>query len=66
MSIDCRSEEGVTQGLVDAVISIAHVLSTRDLTPVPVAEALLDLRSDPDVLRLLAGGHMEKEATPNG
>jgi hypothetical protein len=29
---DCRSEVGVTVGLIDALISLARVLATRDLS----------------------------------
>ncbi len=37
---DCRSEEGITVGLVDALISILRVLAKRDLTTPAVREAL--------------------------
>lgn len=51
--VDCRSEEGITIGLVDAIISIGRILSERDLTSsVNVLEALKDLRSDEDLKRL--------------
>jgi hypothetical protein len=45
----CRSEEGITVGLVDAVIGILRVLAPRDLSPKPVQEALADLFEDPDL-----------------
>lgn len=45
----CRSETGVTVGLVDAMISIARVLAKRDLSAAEVQEALLDLRADEDI-----------------
>ncbi len=44
----CRSEEGITVGLVDALIGIMRVLAARDLSPQPVQEALADLLDDPD------------------
>lgn len=44
----CRSEEGITVGLVDAVIGIVRVLAPRDLSPEHVQEALADLFQDPD------------------
>lgn len=44
----CRSEEGITVGLVDAIISIIRVLSIRDLNTENVQEALNDLFEDPD------------------
>ena len=48
-STDCRSEEGITVGLVDAIISIARVLARRPFSPPVVKEALADLRNDDDV-----------------
>lgn len=50
---DCRTEEGITTGLIDGVISIFRVLAARDLTPEAVREALADLRSDEDLARVL-------------
>lgn len=44
----CRSEEGITVGLVDAVIGIIRVLAPRDLSTEHVQEALADLLEDPD------------------
>lgn len=44
----CRSEEGVTVGLVDAIIAIHRVLAPRDLSTKNVQEALADLFEDPD------------------
>ena len=48
---DCRSEDGITVGLIDAVISICRVLLPRleenDSSP-DVVEALRDLHSDVD------------------
>ena len=52
---DCRSAEGVTVGLIDGLITIARVLTLRDLSPAAVQEALIDLRSDEDLARVL--GH---------
>lgn len=45
----CRSEEGITVGLVDALMSILRVLAPRNLSTKNVREALLDLRGDPDL-----------------
>lgn len=50
--IDCRSPQGITVGLVDAIISIARILAKRDLTSPAVQEALLDLYDDEDMLKL--------------
>lgn len=50
---DCRSEDGVTVGLVDAMISILRVLAPRDLSTTNVQEALADLTQDPDLRTVL-------------
>jgi len=50
---DCRSEEGITVGLVDSIISIARVLAKRDFTPTAVVESLKDLADDEDVKSIL-------------
>lgn len=50
---DCRTEEGITVGLIDSVITVARVLAKRDLSTPAVLEALRDLRTDSDVASLL-------------
>ena len=52
ITTDCRTEVGVTIGLIDAIIRIARVLAVRDLSAPEVQEALLDLKSDEDILNL--------------
>ncbi len=54
---ECRSVDGVTVGLVDAISAILPVLVDRDLTPESVQDALKDLLDNP-MLRALqhAGG----------
>jgi hypothetical protein len=52
-TIDCRSPEGVTIGLIDALISVARVLKGRDFTSPEVQEALKDLAQDEDLLSIL-------------
>ena len=47
----CRSEEGITVGLVDTIINSARLLSNRNLGGA-AAEALRDMRSDSDVCGL--------------
>lgn len=44
----CRSIEGITVGLVDAIIGIVRVLAPRDLSTANVQEALADLFEDSD------------------
>lgn len=53
---DCREEEGITVGLIDAIISIARILAKRDLTTHAVVEALADLRADEDIALILKTG----------
>lgn len=50
---DCRSEEGVTVGLIDSIISIMRILVHRDMDAKCVQEALKDLREDEDVKTVL-------------
>lgn len=59
----CRSEEGITVGLVDAVIGIVRVLAPRDLTAGPVQDALADLFQDPD-LRTIRDAYVEVGSVP--
>jgi hypothetical protein len=49
---DCRSEEGVTVGLIDGMIAIARVLAKRKLDSEPIKQALIDLRLDEDMFYL--------------
>lgn len=51
---DCRSEEGVTVGLLDALMAILRVLAPRDLSTTHAQEALADLTQDPDLRTVLA------------
>lgn len=51
---DCRSEEGITIGLVDALISISRILSKRDLNSPQIKEALKDLVGDEDLKFILS------------
>jgi hypothetical protein len=49
---DCRTEEGITVGLIDSLMAISRVLSQRlkinKRTPA-INEALMNLRSDDDI-----------------
>ena len=51
--VDCRSQEGVTVGLIDGIIAVARFLRGRDLSHPAVREALADLAEDEDVAGLL-------------
>jgi hypothetical protein len=55
-STDCRSEEGTTVGLVDALIAIARVLRCRPFTTRAEWAALADLRDDEDARWLFTCG----------
>lgn len=48
ISSDCRSEDGITIGLIDALIVIGRILNKRDVSNIEVQEALADLREDED------------------
>ena len=64
---DCRSEDGITVGLIDSIITSCRVLSSRDLTCEAAVEALRDLRSDSDV-SLIKPSHGEqvRDVLPGG
>ena len=47
--ISCRSEEGITVGIIDSIITDLRLIKDRDLTPHSVQEALLDIAEDPDL-----------------
>lgn len=61
--VDCRSTEGITTGLIDAIISIARIVATRDLRQPAVQEALKDLAQDEDIQKIIyeAGWALEKD-----
>ena len=50
---DCRSEEGITIGLIDAIIAICRILRDRDISSYEELEALKDLKADEDLMHLL-------------
>ena len=51
--VSCRSDEGVTVGIVDAIITSLRLLKNRDLKPQSIQEVLLDIGDDPDFSHLL-------------
>ncbi len=46
--ISCRSDEGITVGIIDSFITNLRILKTQNLKPESVQEALLDIGDDPD------------------
>ena len=46
--ISCRSDEGITVGIVDSIITNLRLFKGRDQSPHEVKEALLDVADDPD------------------
>lgn len=62
--LSCRSDEGITVGLADALIAILRVLAPRDLSPQPVQEALADLFEDRDLRTVRAALRIAPDAEP--
>lgn len=54
-SVDCRSADGITIGLIDGIIAMARVLADHNLDHDAVKAALEDLRSDEDMHFLMTG-----------
>ena len=55
---DCRSEIGITVGIIDAIITLCRLLHERDMSGDEVVQALRDLRHDENfagLLRRMAG-----------
>jgi hypothetical protein len=50
---DCRTDEGTTVGLIDAIITISRVLRPRNTSSHAAQEALKDLAHDEDFTNLL-------------
>ena len=54
MSTDCRSNVGITIGLIDSLISISRILKNRiDTDNAEINGALADLRDDEDLKKIL-------------
>lgn len=63
--LDCRSEEGITVGLIDALISIGRILSKRDLNSSQhVKEALKDFVVDTDMCLILSIAECAYDISP--
>ena len=50
---DCRSEVGITVGIIDAIITLCRLLRGRDMSGDEVVQALQDLRHDENFANLL-------------
>lgn len=50
---DCRSETGVTVGIIDAIITMCRLLAKRDFSSTEAREALEDLGDDEDFKQLV-------------
>lgn len=50
---DCRTDEGITVGLIDAVITISRIMRGRNTSSQAVQEVLNDLAHDEDFTNLL-------------
>lgn len=50
---DCRSEDGITVGLIDAIITLCRILRDREIDSYEVLEALKDLKEDEDFIHLM-------------
>lgn len=63
---DCNDRDGITVGLVDALLTLARVLAPRLREGIPheVKEALEDLREDPDVAEVVDGGGWRYQSDP--
>jgi len=68
---DCRTETGVTVGLIDSLITVSRVLAPRlkkikgrELSK-PILEALDDLYQDEDLLYILTTGNYNPHITRN-
>lgn len=45
---DCRSEDGITVGLIDSMLTLSYLLHERNLDSPAVREALKDLDAAPE------------------
>lgn len=52
-TIDCRSEEGLTIGLIDSILTAASLLVSREMQDPAIREAIEDLRQSPELRELL-------------
>lgn len=55
-STDCRSDEGITVGLIDTIINSCRLLKQRSWSGTAILEALKDMAQDEDVKAVTSGG----------
>lgn len=53
---DCRTQDGITIGLIDGMIATCRILRDRDFSNHDVKEALKDLATDGDLEFILESG----------
>lgn len=58
MITECRTETGLTVTLIDGIMGMARIVVDRDISPSEVQEALLDLRDDESMKRLMDIGEL--------
>lgn len=56
----CRSEEGITVGLIDSIISISRILAKRSFENRDVVEAFKDLADDEDLKTIIKAAKKAK------
>lgn len=62
---DCRSEVGITVGIVDSMITMMRLIKNRSFESEEVAEALRDLLADEDFGDFLSRGQKRADkSTP--
>lgn len=58
---DCRTQDGITIGLIDGMIATCRILRDRDFSSYDVKEALKDLAGDSDLEYILESGRKLSE-----
>lgn len=46
ITTDCKSPDGITVGIIDAIITLCHLLQSRSIDSQEAKEALRDLLTD--------------------
>lgn len=58
MHTECKSETGITIGLMDGLLAIAQVLVKRDWSSPEIQEVLQDLRQDDNLKKIMDIGEL--------